>query len=118
MLEFPKLKTGAAAQYGVRRGVAGEVRVLPFLDGTEQRYASKRWKRKWRIRLDQLDEGEAGAVEEFVRRHFTTLEPFAFTDPQTGTVYAQCVVEGDGQEWAAWAAGDSRMSITVSETEE
>ncbi|MBI4893440.1 MAG: phage tail protein [Acidobacteria bacterium] len=118
MLVFPKLRTGAAAQYGVRRGVTGEVRVLPFVDGTEQRYPLKRQRRRWRIRLDQLDEGEAGAVEEFVRRHMATLEPFEFTDPQTGAVYAQCVVEGDGHELEAWAAGDSRVDITISETEE
>lgn len=117
MAEFPRLKTGAVAQYGLSRELRGAVRVLAFLDGTEQRYRMTRNRRRWTIALDQLDEGEAAAVDGFVRRHLETLESFAFTDPWNGATYAACVVEAQEHELEARAAGDCRIRLTVAEQE-
>jgi hypothetical protein len=115
MAEFPKLKTGAVAQYPLNREVRGSVRVLPFVDGTEQRYRSERIRRKWRIELDQLDEGESSILDDFVRTHLETLESFEFTDPWSGITYPRCAVEGDEHELEAWAAGNCRISLVVTE---
>jgi phage-related protein len=117
MAEFPRLKTGAVAQYGMGRELRGAVRVLEFLDGGEQRYVLQRQRRRWTIVLDQLDEGEAAEVEEFVRRHLETLEPFGFTDPWSGVTYGGCVVEEPEHAMEAWAAGECRIRLTVVEQE-
>ncbi len=117
MAEFPKLKTGAVAQYGASRELRGVIRVLAFLDGTEQRYRLEKSRRRWTIALDKLDEGEAAAVDDFVRRHLETLESFSFTDPWSGVTYAGCAVEAWEHELEAWAAGDCRIQLTVSEQE-
>lgn len=117
MTQFPRLKTGAVAQYGASRELRGRVRVLGFLDGTEQRYRLEKNRRRWTVALSRLDEGEAAAVDEFVRRHLETLESFSFTDPWSGVSYAGCVVETAEHELEAWAAGDWRAQLTVAEQE-
>lgn len=117
MAEFPKLKTGAVAQYGMGRELRGSIRVLEFLDGSEQRYVLEQHRRRWSIVLDQLNEGEAAAVDEFVRRHLETLEPFTFTDPWSGIACTGCVVETPEHAMEAWAAGDFRIRLTVMEQE-
>ena len=38
MSAFPKLKTGAVAQYPASRALSQATEVVRFLDGTEQRY--------------------------------------------------------------------------------
>lgn len=117
MAEFPRLKTGAVSQYGLSRELRGAVRVLPFLDGTEQRYRKEKSRRRWTIALDRLDEGEAAAVDNFVRRHLETLENFSFTDPWSGATHTGCAVEATEHELEAWAAGDLRIRLTVAEQE-
>lgn len=117
MAEFPKLKTGAVAQYPLTRELQHATRVLPFLDGTMQRYAMRPARRRWRIRLEQLDEGEAARVDAFARQYLLTLEPFSFQDPMDGAVYANCELEADGTRWRAdsdWLCG---MELTVTSGE-
>jgi len=119
MAEFPKLKTGAVAQYPLTREIRLSTRVLPFLDGSMQRYAMRGPRRQWRIRLAQLDEGEAARVDEFARRYLRTLEPFSFEDPLDGVVHANCVLEADTVEWRAesdWACG-MELIVTAEEVE-
>jgi len=115
MAEFPKLKTGAVAQYPMMREVRVRTRVLPFIDGTEQRYLIEKPLRRWVIRLDALDEGEAVGIDEFVRRHLETLESFAFTDPWSGVTYPQCVVEGSGHGLAAASESTCGLGLIVAE---
>ncbi len=115
MAEFPKLKTGAVVQYPMTRELRIKTRVLPFIDGSEQRYLMEKPRRRWVIQLDALDEGEAARIDEFVRQHFETLESFLFTDPWSGATYARCVVEGSGHGFAAASATVCGMSLTIAE---
>ncbi|MBI5280518.1 MAG: hypothetical protein HY858_02460 [Candidatus Solibacter usitatus] len=111
MSQFPMLKTGAAAQYPLERESRRGVRVMRFLDGSEQRYAARKERRRWVVRVDQLDEREAAALSEFARRYFETLERFAFTDPADGSVHPQCVLEGERQ--TVLAGGEWRFGTTL-----
>ena len=117
MAEFPKLKTGAVAQYPLTREIRLSTRVLPFLDGAAQRYAVMPPKRQWRVRLEQLDEGEAARVDEFARRYLQTLEPFSFVDPLDGSVYPNCVLEADWVQVRADSDWECRMELLVTAEE-
>ena len=93
MATFPTLKTGAPAQYPLERGVRYATQAVRFMDGSRQRFRLYgTGLRKWTLKLDQLDEGELGAVTEFVEQQGSA--PFAFTDPTTGTVASKCVIAG------------------------
>lgn len=115
MAEFPKLKTGAVAQYPLGREVESRTRVLEFLDGAEQRIRLSKPRRRWRIALEMLDEGEAARIDAFVAQHLETLESFVFTDPFSGVRYESCVVEGDGHEVRAESGWRCGMTLTIAE---
>jgi hypothetical protein len=46
--------------------------------------------RRWAIQLARLDEGELGAIRQFFRGQAGMSGRFLFTDPVTGTAYANC----------------------------
>ncbi len=96
MAAFPALKTGAIAQYPVRRGTEFATRVLAFIDGSEQRYreAGKSLHR-WILQLDRLDEQELRGLEEFFANMQGRYGDFEFTDPWDGMTYASCSLESD-----------------------
>src|SRR6266545_3057432 len=99
MTTFPKLKTNAVAQYPLTRRVVFQNQALTFLDGTQQRYRdSAKVRLGWEIRLEDLDEGELAAVEEFFLANQGTFGSFAFTDPEDGEIYEHCSLEDDGVE--------------------
>src|SRR5215813_4546013 len=94
---FPKLKTGAVLQYPATRGLRYANRVMRFLDGTEQRFrANGDAKRRWEIRLDQIDELEMAEIEQFFLENQGVFGSFSFTDPWDGTEYPNCSLESDG----------------------
>ena len=96
MGEFPQLKSGAIAQYPLRRDVVGATRVLRFVDGGEQRFRNEATPlHRWVIRLDLLDEQEAAAIEAFFVSQQGQLGGFAFIDPWDGTEYPDCSLETD-----------------------
>ena len=113
MAEFPILKTGAIAQYGIVAGTRGATAVFPFLDGTSQRYCLRKPQRLWVVRLDQLDEGELAAVDAFAARYFDTLEAFSFSDPWSGATYANCRIEGNSSRIRAEAGARGSTSLTI-----
>lgn len=89
--EFPKLRTNAIAQYPAIRTIRFQNQVLPFLDGKSQRYRNSGGPlREWEIRLDQLDEREMAAIEQFFSDNQGESGKFSFTDPWDGQVYANC----------------------------
>jgi hypothetical protein len=97
MTTFPILKTNAVAQYPLTRRMVFQNQALTFVDGTQQRYrdcASARL--GWEIRLQDLDEGELAAVEEFFLANQGAFGSFSFTDPEDGQVYDDCSLETDG----------------------
>jgi phage-related protein len=116
MLTFPKLKTGAVAQYPATKTVQFRTQALRFVDGSEQRYREGAGAlHRWTIRLESLDEGEMAAVENFVRGCQGRLATFSFTDPWDGAVYGNCSLESDelAMEWTAEMQG--RTTVTVVE---
>jgi hypothetical protein len=97
MATFPKLKTDAVAQYPLTRRMRFQNQTLTFVDGTQQRYRDGATALlRWEIRLEELDEGELAAVEEFFTANQGAFGSFAFTDPQDGQVYDDCSLESDG----------------------
>jgi phage-related protein len=96
MSEFPKLKTGAVAQYPLQVETACRTRVLRCIDGTEQRFRTgARALRKWEIRLDLLDEAESSRVEQFFRDQHGRDGAFSFVDPTDGQEYPRCSFDHD-----------------------
>ena len=116
MANFPVLKTNAMAQYPARRSVRYRNQTLRFLDGTEQRYRDSAGAlHRWEIRLDQLDEGEARAVEEFFAAQQGAFERFTFTDPWDGNDYENCSVETDEIELTATGNMKRELKLTIVE---
>ena len=88
---FPRLRTNALAQYPATRSVQFQNQVLPFVDGTAQRYRdSSGGLMQWQIRLDRLDEGEMAALEQFLADNQGAFGSFAFTDPWDEQIYPNC----------------------------
>ena len=116
MATFPRLKTGAVAQYPAIRSIRFQNQTLRFLDGHAQRYRDAgRGLLLWKIRLDQLDEGEQAAVEDFFSQNQGAFGSFAFTDPHDGHVYANCSLESDGLELATLSEMHSSIILAVVE---
>ncbi len=115
-LTFPKLKTDAVAQYPARKVLRFQNQVLRFVDGTEQRYRDAAGVlHSWEIRLDQLDDGEMAALEEFFDSSQGAFASFAFTDPWDGQVYADCSLDADGIELDAIEEMRGRTSLRIRE---
>ena len=116
MAIFPKLKSGAAAQYPATKSLRFENQTLRFLDGSEQRYRDSAGAlHQWVIPLSNLDDGEMAAVEQFVRDNQGRLGNFAFTDPWDGTQYASCSLASDGVELSSIEEMRGMTSLTVVE---
>jgi hypothetical protein len=112
MSSFPKLKTGAVAQYPATRTVSYATEVFRFLDGAEQRYRGRGAEmRRWVIRLDLLDETELAALEEFFESMQGAFGSFAFEDPWDGKQYPDCSLEGD--EFEAEMQGEMRAKTSL-----
>lgn len=112
MSEFPKLKTGAHAQYPATRLTEYRTVVLRFLDGTEQRYReagtpSRRWELDFRL----IDEEEAGRIQELFEGSQGRLESFEFEDPLEGMKKRRCSFEED--ELKLELADESRSELIV-----
>ena len=114
MARFPKLKTGATAQYPSSRSVAFATRVFEFLDGGEQRIAGRGvMERRWRVRLDLVSEEEMALVTEFFRGQRGGNTPFEFEDPWTGTVHANCVFADESLELQHESEGTGRAALVI-----
>ncbi len=96
MATFPRLRTGAIAQYPATRTVEHRTSVLRFVDGGEQRYREYRAPlRRWIIQLSLLDEEEMAELEEFFATHQGRAGSFVFIDPWNGYEHADCSIESD-----------------------
>ena len=112
MAGFPKLKTGAVAQYPITRELRLQNQTLRFVDGTQQRYRDAgSARRRWVIRLDLLDEGELGAMEEFFATQQGAYAEFTFMDPWDAQDYTNCRLDSDTA--ALVSAGEMRGSTTL-----
>ena len=116
MAQFPKLKTGAVAQYPITREARLRNDSLRFVDGSYQRYRDAgAVRRRWTIQLELLDEGEVAAMEEFFAAMQGMYTPFTFTDPWDGHEYENCRLASDGAEFVA--TGEMRGSTTLTVTQ-
>ena len=91
MAQFPKLKTGAVAQYPAERQHSRATEVHRFLDCKEQRYRDFAAARKrWVVNLELLDETEMARLARFFDQQQGRLGTFEFEDPWTGAAVTAC----------------------------
>ena len=91
MAQFPKLKTGAIAQYPVTREQRYSTQVQKFLDCSEQRYRDLAGaKKRWTVSLEMLDETETARLARFFEEQQGRLGTFDFEDPWTGAIVTPC----------------------------
>ena len=114
MAEFPKLKTGAVAQYPALRESRWQNENVRFLDGTFQRYRdAAAIRRRWLIHLELLDEGEMGALEEFFADLGGAFGEFTFNDPWDGQAYEHCHLEDEASFLSAGEMlGSTILTVT------
>lgn len=96
MPTFPRLKSGAIAQYPLEVSAGRRTQVYAFVDGSEQRSRGQaQATRRWLIELRQLDEEELESLRSFFEQQQGSYGRFAFTDPETNVTWADCSFEGD-----------------------
>lgn len=96
MAEFPRLKTGAVAQFPMNKTLDFNTEVLRFVDGSEQRFRNAASvMQRWSISVDLLDESEIQAIQQFVTDQAGRFGSFTFTDPWDEAVYDDCSFESD-----------------------
>ena len=114
---FPRLKTGALAQYPMARALTRPVETVRFLDMGRQTYVdSKNSLRQWRLRLNALDESELTAVIEFFVAMRGSLGRFEFEDPATGEVVPNCRFDDDELELSSSGEFNGQTALTVRES--
>jgi len=117
MAEFPKLKTGAVAQYPSSRVLEFSTEVRRFLDESEQRFRDRAGvRRRWRLDLTQLDESELGAIRTFVDARRGAFETFDFEDPFSGSTIPNCRLSGDVLELLSEAELNHSVRLEIVET--
>lgn len=91
MAQFPLLNTGAVTQYPLEVRISSPSQVITFLDGTDQRFTLRgRPLRRWRVRLDLLDEAEMEAIQQFFLAQSGEYSKFNFPDPYSSENVANC----------------------------
>ena len=114
MALFPKLSTGAVAQYPLTRTLEQRTRVIQYIDGTEQRISRRRRAiGRWVIRLERLGEQEADAVLGFFAQHRGRADHFDFEDPYSGAMVANCRFEQDDLTVEFTRTGGARTTLTI-----
>lgn len=115
-MRFPKLKTGALAQYPAVRRTEFANDILRFIDGSEQRCRlRKRAAKRWVVRLELLDETELARLASFFRATAGRKGTFEFVDPWTGEVFENCSLAIDELEMEAAGEMRSGTVLTVQE---
>src|SRR5512138_1824477 len=114
MAIFPKLVTGAIAQYPATRMLEHRTRVIRYIDGTEQRVSrTKEAIRRWVVNLDQLTEREAADVLSFFSEVRGRAEQFDFEDPWSGVIFSHCRFEQDEVRIEFTDGSASRTTLTI-----
>jgi hypothetical protein len=114
MSVFPKLKSGVVAQYPVLRSSSFSTAVIRFLDSSEQRFRDYRGlRRRWVVRLSQLDETELQRLSEFFVEQQGRGALFDFEDPWTGGIVSGCRFEDDELVTLSDGEFDGRTEVTI-----
>lgn len=96
MADFPRLQSGAVAQYPSSGNLKASTRVLRYVDGSEQRYRETAIPaRSWTLHLNRITEQEMAAIEEFFMAQQGSFGQFTFTDPHDGVAYPDCSFDSD-----------------------
>jgi hypothetical protein len=117
MPTFPKLSTGAVAQYPLSRGTSYGVETVRFLDGSQQRCLTRGKKlRRWLIALQQLSESELQQVEQFFDAALGNFSLFYFIDPVTGESVPNCRLSAATLKTQYVAEGSGATALWIEET--
>jgi hypothetical protein len=91
MNTFPKLASNAVTQYPAVLQSSHAVQVLEFLDSSDQRFLLQpKSLRLWRVNLNQLNDAEILAIENFFSNQQGEYSTFIFADPFSGTDVVNC----------------------------
>lgn len=116
MSTFPRLSTGAVAQYPAVREIHFSTQIHRYLDTSEQRYRdAPASRRRWTIDLSRLDESEVTRLMEFFSEQQGRFGSFDFEDPWTGSVVANCRFEQDHAAATADGEWNSGTRLTIVE---
>ncbi|MGD0048631.1 MAG: DUF2460 domain-containing protein [Bryobacteraceae bacterium] len=116
MASFPTLKTSAVAQYPASKLVTFQNQVVRFVDGSEQRYRDCAGPlHQWVIRLNELDETEMAALEQFLASNQGSFGSFFFTDPWSNQTYTNCSFADDVIGLTSVEEMHGQTSVTVRE---
>lgn len=116
MSSFPKLKTGAVAQYPAGRTSSYATDVFQFLDGSQQRCRQLSARlRRWVIELELLDDTELAELGDFFQSQQGRFGNFSFEDPWDGTIHANCSFEDDELNLALADESRGRLRLVVKE---
>ncbi|MBL8237076.1 MAG: DUF2460 domain-containing protein [Bryobacterales bacterium] len=114
MDEFPRLKTGAVAQYPAQRTTRFSTQVMRFVDGSEQRFREFGGPlRRWIVQLTMLDEEEMDAMEAFFLAEQGGYGTFTFVDPWDETEYTGCSLENPDVYFDFTGFHDGRTRLVV-----
>ena len=114
MATFPKLKSNAVAQYPFGGQQFYRNQTVTFVDGTDQRYRDSSGPRtEWSIQLDELDETELTALDEFFLANQGADGVFSFTDPSDGQEYDNCSLGSDSLQLLTIAEMRGSTKLTV-----
>ena len=119
MSRFPKLKSGAAAQYPASKTIAYSTWTGQFVGGGEQRFREQPAPlRRWVIDLRLLTEGEVTNLREFFEEAQGRFGEFEFEDPWDSTVYSPCSFDSDESsiQWDGEDMGRTRIMIRQNRT--
>jgi hypothetical protein len=119
MSTFPRLKTGAVAQYPVSRTAGYATSVFRFLDGSEQKFrqlgaAATRWV----IALELLDDTEMAEICEFFQSQQGRFGAFTFVDPWDGSTHDNCSFESDELEMELTGEARARTRLVIKENKD
>ena len=118
MSTFPRLKTGAVAQYPAGRSVRFATNVFRFLDGSEQKYRQRGASAKrWVIDLQLLDDSELSEISEFFQSQQGRFGAFSFEDPWDGTVHEDCSFGDDELMTSLAAEGRGALKLVIEEND-
>ncbi len=116
MSTFPKLKTGAVAQYPATRTAGYATQAFRFLDGSEQRFPVRGAAGiRWVIRLDLLDDTEMVRVCAFFQSHQGRFGTFCFEDPWDGSLHTDCSFESDELVLELVGEAQGRLQLVIKE---
>jgi hypothetical protein len=114
MNEFPRLKTGAVAQYPARRVTRYQTQVMRFMDGSEQRFREFSGAlRRWVIELTALDDEEMEAMEAFFVAEQGGYGTFTFVDPWDDVEYEGCSLDNPDAFFNYTGLHDGRTRLVV-----